>query len=816
MNQIDYKYILSKLSMDEKIALCSGSTNWLTEPNEKNGIPAVWVSDGPHGLRKEKMTKGVNVMQESEKATCFPPAVSLASSWDKNIALMVGDAIADEAKALQVTTVLGPGVNIKRSPLCGRNFEYFSEDPYLAGRIGAAWVHGVQQKSVGTSLKHFIANNQEYIRMSIDSIVDERALREIYMPAFEHIVKTEQPTTVMSSYNKLNGTYLSDNKRILTDVLRDEWGFKGIVVSDWGSVNSRPAGIKAGMDLEMPTCKGMNDIHIKNAIESGEVTEEELDTIALRMIKFAYESKANEVTDFVADFDKSHQVALEASLSSAVLLKNESDTLPLKKSAKIAVIGKLAQKIRYQGAGSSHINTTQVVSFVDALKENNADFEYADGYSLKGTGYNKKLIEKAVETAKGKDTVVVFVGLTDAYESEGYDRKHMNLPDSHNILIEELLRINKNIVVVLSCGSPVKIGAWEKHVRAILNMYLPGQAGGTACYQLLFGDRNPSGKLAETFPLKNHHNVVANYFPMGPRCVQYRESIFVGYRYFDTVGKAVQYPFGFGLSYTKFEYSDLKLSSNKINEGDTLTVTFKIKNIGKCAGAEIAELYVGDKVSSVYRPSKELKGFDKVMLDIGEEKTVELTLDSRSFSYYNTAINDWHIESGEFDIMIGASVDDIRLQSTVDVVSANPDAPIPDFKTLAPVYYDIANGKETNCIPSEQFEAILGAELPNNEPYKKGELTFNNSIGQIAITPLGKFVSRCVALGSKIMSRDSENPEMIVNSAQDMPLRSASAMTGGLLPFESLQGFVDMLNGKKGGMKRFINGIKNRPRTKKK
>lgn len=810
MTDTDYKNILDSLTLEEKASLCSGMTNWLTQSVDRAGIPSVWVSDGPSGLRKELVKEnGTNVMGKSEPSTCFPGAATLACSWDTELAEEVGKAIAEEAKALKVCTVLGPGVNIKRSPLCGRNFEYYSEDPYLAGRLGGAWVHGVEKENVGTSLKHFLANNEEHIRMTISSVVDERALREIYMPAFEHIVKNEQPATVMCSYNRLNGTYLSENKRMLTDVLRDEWGYKGIVVSDWGAVNKRVDGVKAGLDLEMPGNKGINDRHIVAAVKNGTLSEDDLNTVALRMIKFAYERKALLDENYKADLEKNHRIARKAAANSAVLLKNENGALPLKKSQNIAVIGRLAKVPRYQGAGSSHINATKIVSFTDALDANGIKYEYADGYRMKGEGYCDSRLAKAIKTAKGKDAVVVFIGLTDAFESEGYDRSRLGIPAAHNELVEELCKVNDNVIVVLSAGAPILVKKWRNDVNAILNLYIGGQATGEAAYEVLYGDVNPSGKLAETFPVKNSDNIVSKYFPMGPRTCEYRESVYVGYRYFDKANKAVRYPFGYGLSYTKFEYSDIRLSSDSITEGTDLSVSCKIKNVGDVAGAEVVQLYVSDVESTIYRPVKELKGFKKVYLEAGEEKEVTFTLDSRAFAYYNVLISDWHIESGEFRIMIGASSRDIKLTASVNVTSLNPDAPVPDYRENAPYYYDL-KGDE---IPTEQFEAVYGDKMPDNSPFKKGELTACNSVGQCAVSPWGKFIHGMAMFGARIIASTAENPEMITNSVKDMPLRAATAMTGGLVPEMSLIGLVDMVNGRKGGLRKFLRGFSKKNRN---
>ena len=805
MSEKNYQALLEQMTLEEKASLCSGLTNWLTKPIARLGIPSVWMSDGPHGLRKEMQTGGTNIMQKAETATCFPTAVTTASSWDPELLEEVGSVLADEAKAYQVTTLLGPGVNIKRSPLCGRNFEYISEDPYHAARMGAAFVHGVQKEGIGVSLKHYCANNQEHIRMCIDSVVDERALREIYLTPFEYIVKKEQPTTVMCSYNRVGGTYLSDNKRLLTDVLRGEWGYKGIVVSDWGAVNDRVEGIRAGLDLEMPGNGGMNDKHIVEAVKNGTLDEADLDKVVLRMIKFAFDCKENEGKGYKVDFDSHHKIARKAAAESAVLLKNNDNALPLKSKQRVAVIGALAKHLRYQGAGSSHINPPKTVSFTEAMRNEGQSFAYAAGYTLKGDGYNKKLIDEAVNVAKGKDAVLLFIGLTDAYESEGFDRKHMNIPKGHNELVDAITKVNDNVIVVLSCGSPIKMDMWECKVKAILNLYLGGQAGGEAAYDLIYGKVNPSGKLAETFPFNNEDNVVSKYFPMGPRTVEYRESIFVGYRYFDTAKKAVQYPFGHGLSYTKFEYKNIKLSSKKVKEGDKLTVTFTLKNIGDVAGAEVAQVYVCPPKSKIFKADRELKGFQKVYLEPGEKKKVSIELDERAFSYYNVDIKDWHAESGEYKIIVAASSRDSRLYDSVEVTTAKPDVEVPDYSKVAPIYYSVDT---MATIPEKQFEALLGYELPNNSGFKKGELTINNSVKQVAVSPTGKALYGILNVGAKIVALGAENPEMITNSVNDLPLRSFSGWTGGLISQKSVDGLLDMCNGKKGGFKKLIGGFK--------
>lgn len=811
MTQQDYTAILQQMTLEEKVSLCSGLTFWKTKPIERLGVPSVQMNDGPNGLRKEKESAGTNVMKPAETATCFPTSATVASSWDTALMEEIGAAIADEARAMQVTTVLGPGVNIKRSPLCGRNFEYFSEDPLQAAHMGAAWVKGVQENGVGVSLKHYCANNQEYLRMCIDTIVDERALREIYLYAFEHIVKTQQPKTVMCSYNRLAGTYLSDNKRMLTDVLRGEWGFENIVVSDWGAVNDRVAGIRAGMDLEMPGNNGMNDKNILKAIAAGELSEAELDVVVLRMLRFAFACKANEEPQArPIDFEAHHRIARKAAANSAVLLKNDGQALPLKKEQNIAVIGALAKKLRYQGSGSSHVNPPKTVSFVEAMQNEKHAFAYADAYTLKGDGLDEALLREACETAKGKDAVLVFIGLTDAFESEGFDRTHANLPQSHYRLMQELAKVNSNLIVVLSGGSPAILSPFTGQAKAILNLYLGGQAGGEAAYDVIFGAVNPSGKLAETYACDNADDLAAPYFGMGPRTVEHRESVFVGYRYYDTVQKPVLYPFGHGLSYTTFAYSDLSLSATSINEGEPLSVSCKIKNTGAVAGAEVVQLYVSAQQSRIFRPAKELKGFQKIFLQPGEEKNVTFTLDARAFSFYNVAVQDWYVESGAYTVALGASSRDVRLSGSVQLASQTPDAPIPDYRQTAPVYYALT--AETKAVPAEQFAALYGAPLQENTPFTKGTLTINNSVQQLTCSGFGRFLCGLLVFGSKIVAIGTENPDMITKSVKDMPLRSFSGFTGGLVSQMSVNGILDLCNGVKGGTRKLFAGFRKKNR----
>jgi beta-glucosidase len=790
------KDIVSKLTLEEKCAICSGINNWRTTPIDRMDIPSVVVADGPHGLRKEKQsdTDVANVMQESELSTCFPPAVTLASSWDISLAEKMGKSIAEECKEQKVDVLLGPGVNIKRNPLCGRNFEYFSEDPFLAGAMAANYVQGVQKEKVGTSLKHFAVNSQEYRRMTVSSEVDERAFREIYLPAFENTVKVAQPYTIMCSYNPINGVHSSDNKKLLWDILREEWGFKGIVVSDWGAVNDRVKGILAGLDWEMPTSNGLNDKNIQNAVESGELKIEDLDKVVTRMLKFVYKCCENrEQENYKADYDKHFETACEVASKGAVLLKNEKNILPLKKGKKISVIGELSKEMRYQGSGSSRINPYKLTSFVDYLDEIKADYTFAKGYDITSDEPNKALIKEAVAVAKESDVVLLFVGLTDDYESEGFDRLHLELPLAHNELIDAIKEVNKNIVVVLAGGSPMAM-PWIDDVKAILNMYLCGCAGGKACYKLLYGEANPSGKLAETFPMSLRDNPAYLYYQMGPQTVEYRESIYVGYRYFDKAKREVLFPFGYGLSYTTFKYSDLKLDSGFMTDKDTLNVSFRITNTGDMAGEEIAQVYVKDIESTIFREEKALKGFVKVALDKGESKVVSIELDKRSFAFYNVAVNDWTIENGEFEILVGASSRDIKLSNKIIVSSDKVD--IVDYSKTAPMYYKLPHCAD---YPDKDFEVLLGRKLQDNIPLKKGQIDYNSTFADLSICGLGKVVKWAVTkFSANVLPKGS--PEYLKKMCRlavlSMPLRNAFNMTNGMISQKAIDGLIKRCNGR--------------------
>ena len=661
----EVKRILNKLSLEEKIALCSGKDFWHTEAVNCEELPEVMMCDGPHGLRKQEEKSDHLGINESIKTVCYPSASALAASFDLNVLSELGDALGQECQAENIGMLLGPGLNMKRSPLCGRNFEYFSEDPYLAGKLACAYIKGLQKRGVAACVKHFAANNQETQRMNSSSNVDERTLREIYLPAFEMAVKEGKTRSIMCAYNAINGIFCSENKKLLNDILREEWGFEGFVVTDWGAKKGAAAGVKAGLNLVMPGGHGTHEQMLKESLKNHELTEEQLNTAVADILQFILDAYRNKLPNAEIDREKCSELSGELAAQCAVLLKNE-DILPLKKDTKIAVIGDFAKHPRYQGSGSSHINASKTICAIETLKEKEACFLFAKGFDADTVNPDKELIQEAVKIAEASEAAVIFAGLPDAFESEGFDREHLDLPENQNALIEAICKVQKNVIVVLHGGSPMLL-PWEDQVKGILCMYLGGQEVGRAAVELLYGEKNPSGKLAETWPLRLQDTPSYLNFPGVDGIVNYREDIFIGYRYYDKKKMKVQYPFGHGLSYTSFSYSDLKTDKITITDKETLHVSCKIKNTGTCAGKEIVQLYVKDVESSVERPVRELKGFAKIYLNPGEEKEVEFTLDKRSFSYYETLISDWFVESGEFVIEIGASSRDIRLSQSIQV-----------------------------------------------------------------------------------------------------------------------------------------------------
>lgn len=641
---MNIKKLVSELTLEEKAGLTSGKDCWLTKAVERLGVGSVRTSDGPHGLRADDYSRPDHATMP---AVCFPTAVTTAASFDKNMLYEMGVELGRESRAYGVDVLLGPGVNIKRSPLCGRNFEYFSEDPYLAGQLGEAFVNGVQSQGVGTSLKHFFANSQETRRFTSSSEIDERTIREIYLPAFENIVKKAQPWTIMASYNKINGTYSTANRDFLDGVLRKEWGFEGLVVSDWGATHDRVGAILAGTDLTMPAED--TDNQIVEAVKNGSLPEEALDLCCERVLELVFKAEENR-RPMTCDLEKAHEMARKFAADSFVLLKNDG-ILPLRKSGKYAFIGAFAEDPRVQGGGSSHISETKKTGAVEAAKAAGISFTYAEGYDRDSAETTPEKIAEAVKAAKGADAALLFIGLPDFMEYEGGDRPHMKLPESHEALVREVAAANPNTVVILHNGSPVEM-PWIDLPKAVLEAYLGGQAAGGAAVDILFGDVNPSGRLAESFPKKLEDNPSWLYYIGEEDRVTYNEGIFVGYRYYETKKLEPLFPFGYGLSYTEFEYSDLRLDRKALGEDYELNVTVDVKNVGERAGKEVVQLYVAPQKVKMIRPVRELKGFDKIFLEPGEKKTVSFKLDKRAFAYWDAAAKDWAVENGKFRIEI--------------------------------------------------------------------------------------------------------------------------------------------------------------------
>ncbi|MBR1751198.1 MAG: glycoside hydrolase family 3 C-terminal domain-containing protein [Ruminococcus sp.] len=734
MDNAKIKEILNSLTLEQKASLCSGADFWHTKKIDAKDIPVIMMSDGPHGLRK--MYESSTNPNNSIEAVCFPAACALACSYDKELLNELGKALGNECQSEGVAVLLGPGANIKRSPLCGRNFEYFSEDPYLASQMAASYIKGVQSMGVGVSLKHFAANNQESRRLSVSARIDERTLREIYLSAFEYAVKEAKPQTIMCSYNKINGEYSSQNKRLLTDILRDEWGFDGMVVSDWGAVDDRVKGVKAGLDLEMPASMGKNDKRIVDAVKSGELDEKDLDRVAERVLRLIYTGDENRQYAAKWDKDKDRELARKIESQCIVLLKNDKKLLPLKSDKKIAFIGEFAAKPRFQGGGSSHINVTQVLSAVDAAKDYSQDITYAQGYRTDKDESDKALLNEAVKVAEESDIAVIFAGLPDSFESEGYDRKHMRMPDCQLELIDKITEVNKNTVIVLHNGAPIEMPFADK-AKAIVECYLGGEMIGGAQCDILFGKVNPSGKLPETFPKKLSDNPSYLNFPGEGDVVDYSEGIFVGYRYYEKKQMPVLFPFGHGLSYTDFEYSNITLSAEEIGQKDILTVTVTVKNTGKYDGKETVELYVRDTHSSVSRPEKELKGFEKVFLKAGESKRVVFKLDWRAFAYFNTCINDWYVEYGQFDILVGASSQDIRQSACVYVESDNV---IPMKFTLDSLGGEVLSFPEGRKIFGDVLSRVnLGFD--SNQTGENAELAMQSMFNDMPLHAMVSFVN---------------------------------------------------------------------------
>ncbi|MET1175196.1 beta-glucosidase family protein [Paenibacillus amylolyticus] len=757
------KELVQRMTLEEKAGMCSGLDFWHLKGVERLGIPSIMVTDGPHGLRKQDGSADHLGLTSSVPATCFPSAAGLASSWDKELARQVGVALGEECQAEDVAVLLGPGVNIKRSPLGGRNFEYFSEDPLLSTQMATGHIQGVQSQGVGTSLKHFAVNNQEERRMSIDAVVDERTLREIYLASFEGAVKDGQPWTVMCSYNKVNGTYAGENEWLLTDILKDEWGHEGLVVSDWGAVNERADALAAGLELEMPTSGGIGERKVIDAVESGQLPLDKLDRAVERLLTLIFNAVDQKQDGATYNKDEHHQLARKVAAESMVLLKNEEGILPLGREGDVAIIGAFARKPRFQGGGSSHINPTKVDDIVEEMTQvagESVTFSYAPGYRIEADDVDETLMHEAVQAAQSADTAVVFVGLPDRYESEGYDRAHLRLPDNHIRLIEEIAKVQSRVVVVLSNGSPVEM-PWLPQVQAVLEAYLGGQAVGGAIADLLYGEVNPSGKLAETFPAKLSHNPSYLNFPGEGDRVDYREGIFVGYRYYDKKELEPLFPFGYGLSYTTFEYADLKVDRTELTDQDEVNVQVRVTNTGDRAGKEIVQLYVSDVESTVIRPVRELKGFAKVALEPGESKVVSFTLNKRSFAYYNVDMKDWHVETGEFEIQVGSSSRDIRVHTRVNVEST------------------------ATFLPTYTRNSTLG-DIQRDPAHK-----------QLLDQALQQFQEASGFGGDDA----GDHADMMDAMMKYMPLRALVAFSGGAMTEEAMNELLEQLNNKDHGIR---------------
>ena len=765
--------IIAKLSLEQKCALLSGKNTWQTQEYPKQGVPAAWLSDGPNGLRKQAGAADHLGLNPSVPATCFPTAATMANSWDPALGEEVGRALGEETAANRVNVLLGPGLNLKRSPLCGRSFEYFSEDPYLSGKMAAAYVRGIQANGVAACPKHFAANSQELRRMASNSVLDERTLRELYLTAFEIVVKEAGPKTIMSAYNKVNDTYANESEHLLVDILRKEWGFDGAVVTDWGGSNDHVEGVKNGSTLEMPSPGLGGARKLLKAVADGSLTEQEIDLRVDELLEVVL-STAAAIEKAPCKFDEKshHELARRAAAQSIVLLKNEDDLLPLKYGKKVALIGDFAITPRYQGAGSSMVNPTCVDSLKDAMERAGLNMVgYCAGYERSGKA-NKAYLDEAVSQAKMAEAVVLCIGLDESSESEGLDRTHIGIPAVQKQLLDAVTAANPNVVAVVSAGSVIETD-WVEQCKAVVHGYLGGQAGASAMLEVLTGWQNPCGKLAETIPLRYEDTPAARYFPGKKQNAEYREGLYVGYRYYETANKAVRYPFGYGLSYTTFAYSDLKVNADK--------ATFTLTNTGSVAGAEIAQLYVAKPDATVFRPAKELKGFTKVFLKAGESKTVTIPLDDKAFRYWNVATDSWEVEGGSYQLLVGANVQDIRL--TADITLPGTGAPDPYAGKALPDYY---TGNVQN-IPDVEFEALLGRPLPKettaiDRTMTLGELHHSRS-------PLCWLIAGVLTLLVRAGEKRGK-PDLNILFQYNMPLRGLAQMTGGIIGEETVDGLV--------------------------
>jgi beta-glucosidase len=791
----DIKNLISQMTLEEKAALVTGLDMWHIPGIGRLGIPSIMMTNGPHGVQKQAEDSDFVGISNSLPATCFPPAVLQAATWNRELIFQLGQALGEECCQEKVSILLGPGINIKRSPLGGRNYDYYSEDPYLTGEMAKQHIKGVQSQGIGTSLKHYAVGNQEFRRMTINAVVDERALREIYLAGFENIVKDVQPWTVMNAYTMVNDVYCSENNYLINDILKKEWGFAGLVLSDWGSTNDRVAGLKAGVDLEMPGPSKDNQAAIIAAIQSGELDETVVDRALERILPIIFKAAETLSLDYAYDKQAHHDLARRVAEEGIVLLKNEAQILPILGNAKIALLGHFAKKPRFQGGGSSLTNATMVDNLHDEMvkRVGKANILYAPGFPEKDDiPGDDALFSEALDAANKADVVVVMVGVA---VSEGGDQPNMKLPAAQQALLEKVAAVHKNVIVLLTNGNPLEM-PWAASVPAILEGHLGGQAAAGAQADILLGRVNPSGKLGESFPIKLEDNPSHSCFPGGPTTVEYRESIYVGYRYYDSVRQEVLFPFGHGLSYTRFEYRDLKLSQHQGPDGEALTVSLKVRNTGKVAGKEIVQVYVRDVASSVFRPAKELKGFVKVDLQPGEETDVTVELNRRAFAFYDTNRKDWTVEAGDFEILVGASSRDIRLTSTIRFDSAQQASPAADREKIT-AYYNLS--KDTP-IRRDAFEALYGRPLPVNVNPQKGNYTLNTPLGDMSGSIIGRQLLNLMNSQVKKMFKSSDGEEnpllgMVENMLKEMPLRSLLMMSNGALKRSTLEALLLIING---------------------
>ena len=771
--KMKYENIIKQMTLAEKARMMSGKNTWETVDFEKYGIPSMTMSDGPHGLRRQAGAGDHLGLNASLPATCFPTAATVACSWDPALGEQLGRAMGEEAAAQEVSVLLGPGLNTKRSPLCGRNFEYFSEDPYLSGKLAAAYVRGIQSNGIAACPKHFAVNSQELRRMASDSVVDERTLRELYLTGFEIVVKEAKPKTIMSSYNLINGTYANENRHLLMDILRGEWGFDGTVVTDWGGSNDHALGVQNGSTLEMPAPGGDAVRELMQAVKSGKITEADVDARLDELLTLVFDTHAAvQSHSRTFDADAHHALARRAAAESIVLLKNENDLLPLAEGAKVAVIGDFAQTPRYQGAGSSAVNSIKVDTFLDCLKESGlASVGFAPGFDRQGKPDAAKQAE-AVALAQKAEVVLLCLGLDEIKESEGLDRGDMNLADNQIELLKAVQQANPNTVVIVSAGASLET-PWLAHCRALVYGALGGQAGAGAMVDVLTGKINPSGKLAETWANAHADTPAKDNFAGAGRTVQYCEGLYVGYRYYQTAGVPVAFPFGYGLSYTNFAYSDLK--------ADAHSVTLTVKNTGNRAGAEIVQLYIAKPDAKVFRPAQELKAFAKVQLAAGESKTVTLTLDDKAFRYWNTKTDSWEVEGGSYEIRVGASSADIRLTAVVEV--AGTEAPNPYAGKSLPHY---ESGK-VQSVPDAEWETLMGCLIPED----KVRIDRNMTLGELnhSRSPICWLV--WLVLHTLLTaSYKRGKPDLNVMFQYNMPLRALAKMTNGAISMGMVDGIV--------------------------